>query len=230
MTKICFISDTHYSKYIDNTYLKIAKDTDILIHCGDFSMRASQMDLDIFIAQFAKLPGKEKIFIAGNHDIICERLGKEAVKQQALEKGVLYLEDDSYISSTGLNIYGSPYSPLFGRDWAYQLLPGQMTIDKWKQIPYNIDLLVTHGPPYGIGDEVCNYSTNYKVNNVGCHILTSEIFKRDSIRVHAAGHIHEMSGIRQEHNKAFVNASMLDDNYKLKYPPRYITLDERKPE
>ena len=54
----------------------------------------------------------------------------------------------------------------------------------WANLPKNIDVLVTHCPPFGVLD-VSNYS---KVNT-GCKALMQSV-ERMQPKVHIFGHIH----------------------------------------
>ncbi|MCK4490026.1 MAG: hypothetical protein KAU23_07180 [Anaerolineales bacterium] len=49
----------------------------------------------------------------------------------------------------GTKFYGSPWQPWF-YDWAFNLQRGPEIRSKWELIPEGIDILITHGPPYGI--------------------------------------------------------------------------------
>jgi Icc-related predicted phosphoesterase len=56
----------------------------------------------------------------------------------------------------------------------------------WAGIPDGLDLLVTHGPPRGIGDRAV-------FGNVGCDHLRAAVLARPP-RLHVFGHIHEARG------------------------------------
>ena len=58
----------------------------------------------------------------------------------------IYLEN-SYIELNGLTIYGSPHTPNFKKK-AFTMLDDELK-EKWKKIPENIDILLTHTPPFG---------------------------------------------------------------------------------
>jgi hypothetical protein len=45
----------------------------------------------------------------------------------------------------GYKFYGSPYTPAFC-EWAFQLNETD-AIEKWKKIPEDTEILITHGPP-----------------------------------------------------------------------------------
>ena len=55
-------------------------------------------------------------------------------------------------AASSLSVFGSPWQPEFC-DWAFNLPRGRACRDKWSCIPAGTDLLVTHGPPLGRGDE-----------------------------------------------------------------------------
>lgn len=103
-----------------------------------------------------------------------------------------YLEDSSYSipnpvgNQPNLHIYGSPWQPTFC-DWAFNGEPDDLrTI--WAQIPADVDILITHGPPHNILDKNCDDFP------CGCPILREEIMTRIRPRIHIFGHIHEGYG------------------------------------
>jgi Icc-related predicted phosphoesterase len=85
-------------------------------------------------------------------------------------------------------------------------------------IPDNTDVLITHGPPFGILDKVIR---GYE--NVGCKILSTEI-ARVKPKVHAFGHIHEEFGTLTVEDTLYINASMLDIRYEYTNKPTVINL------
>jgi Icc-related predicted phosphoesterase len=54
----------------------------------------------------------------------------------------------------------------------------------WDNIPENLDILITHGPPFGIFDRTA------KKVNAGCKYLLAKIQKVKP-KIHIFGHIHE---------------------------------------
>ena len=48
-----------------------------------------------------------------------------------------------------------PRQPWFG-NWGYNLQRGEECAAKWREIPHDTDILITHGPPIGHGDRVRN--------------------------------------------------------------------------
>lgn len=70
-------------------------------------------------------------------------------------------------------------------DWAFNLPRGDKCLEKWKAIPTDTDILITHGPPIGHGD-LCMTR-----ERAGCVDLLHEIQTRIKPKYHVFGHIHE---------------------------------------
>jgi Icc-related predicted phosphoesterase len=80
-------------------------------------------------------------------------------------------------------------------------------------IPEDANILITHGPPNGILDEV---PKKYFVENAGCEELrrrVAEISGFGKLKLHVFGHIHCGYGVREEFGVKFVNASSCDESY-----------------
>src|SRR5690606_28258558 len=82
----------------------------------------------------------------------------------------------------------------------------------WDKIPNNVDILVTHGPPFGVLDK-----TYYDNKNVGCEILMQKIQMVRPV-LHVFGHIHECRGVVIDKIGGspitYVNTSSLDLRYR----------------
>jgi len=70
-------------------------------------------------------------------------------------------------------------------DWAFMLQRGEPLYQKGQLIPDKTDVLITHGPPKGIGDQA---SQGFRCFNAGCIDLLHRIDKL-SLRAHGFGHI-----------------------------------------
>jgi Icc-related predicted phosphoesterase len=208
MPRIVLLSDTHNC----NEQISVP-DGDILIHAGDATNRGQIDEIFLFNEWFANLPHKHKIFVAGNHDWLFEKRPKYA--QSLLAANVIYLQD-SAIEIEGLKIYGSPWQPAFF-DWAFNLQRGEQLAKKWALIPEDIDVLITHGPPFGILDETP------RGDFAGCE----ELRKRVEVvrpRLHVFGHIHFGYGAAEKFGVRFVNASNCDEDYLPTNPAIVIDL------
>jgi len=196
--KIICISDTH-GQHHD---LKLPHG-DILLHAGDISMRGRIHEVTDFLQWFSQQPHPNKIFIAGNHDFLFEKETKENI-DNLIPKNIIYL-NDSGTTINGINIWGSPITPWF-YDWAFNRERGDDIRKHWEKIPLNTDILITHGPPFGILDKT------KRGELVGCKDILPFIGKIKP-RLHVFGHIHEEYGMRKIDGTVFVNASVLDERY-----------------
>jgi Icc-related predicted phosphoesterase len=158
-----------------------------------------------FLNWFQALPHRYKIFIAGNHDFFFERATAQEV-EEVIPPNVIYL-NDSGITIEGINIWGSPISPFF-YNWAFNRQRGADIKKHWDLIPVNTNILVTHGPVAGILDK-----TIYG-DSVGCADLkaTVELIKP---KYFICGHIHEAQGVYESEGTTYINASVLDERYRL---------------
>ncbi len=157
---------------------------DLLIHAGDMTRRGKLDELVQFCDWFAAQPARHKLFVAGNHDKICER-DPGAVRGVAITRGLRYLCDET-VEVEGLRIHGSPVTPWF-RGMAFNRSRGPVIAESWAQIPEGLDLLVTHGPPHRIGDRMVLGA------NVGCADLRERV-RVVAPKLHLFGHIHEGYG------------------------------------
>ena len=155
-------SDTH-GKHRE---LKVPENVDIVICAGDaVEDNLVGDEYDDFIEWFASLPCKWKIFVPGNHELSFEIGQAEGIIQRMADKGITVLED-AIEDCDGLIIASvSGSSSISGED-----------------IPKDIDILVTHYPPYGILDEGMGSTEilNFALNS--------------QPKYHLFGHIHSTSG------------------------------------
>lgn len=211
---ISFISDTHTK----HAQLNLPGG-DLLIHGGDLSNRGSYGDLESFLHWFGKQDYKHKVFIAGNHDFcfqdspgICKGILKE---HEEYNGNIIYLED-SGVTIEGLKIWGSPWQPEF-YNWAFNLPRGPKLAEKWAKIPMDTDILITHGPAYGVLDEAVRDR-----EKTGCKDLMDRIAIVKP-KVHIFGHIHEQAGMFDYNGTKFINASSVNLSYIVCHPP--ITIE-----
>jgi Predicted phosphoesterases, related to the Icc protein len=198
--KIVAISDTHGQ----HRKLKLPKG-DIIIHAGDISKRGHPVEIEDFLDWFSNLKFQHKVFIAGNHDFFLEQAHPNIINGM-IPKNVVYL-NDSGVEIDGLKVWGSPITPYF-HNWAFNRERGAEIKKHWDLIPDDTDILITHGPPFGILDETV-YS-----KRTGCEELLLRVYQIQP-EYHIFGHIHEDYGMLAKREITFVNASVLDDHYEL---------------
>jgi Icc-related predicted phosphoesterase len=215
--KIVCLSDTHNF----NGQIEVP-DGDVLIHAGDATIRGTEFEVEEFLSWFSALPHRYKIFVAGNHDWLYETENPVARLLTANFK-IRYLQDSS-TEIEGLKIYGSPWQPRFF-DWAFNLNRGAELAEKWQKIPGDTDILITHGPPNGILDEV---PKKYWTENAGCEELrrrVEEISKFGKLKLHVFGHIHCGYGQTENFGVKFVNASICDESYEPTQRPIVLEIE-----
>lgn len=195
--RVVCISDTH------NRHKKVeVPDGDLLIHAGDLTSKGRLSSIKQVDKWLGKLPHEHKIIIAGNHDFGFQQEPEEA---RSLITNAIYLEDEE-VAIEGLRIYGSPWQPWFF-NWAFNLHRGEEIREKWDLIPEGIDILVTHGPPWGHNDRTSRGEI------VGCQDLLDAVH-RVKPKYHIFGHIHEDHGISEDGVTTFINASICTLEYK----------------
>lgn len=208
MPRIVVMSDTHmYHRMLT------VPEGDVVVHCGDFTAAGERSDYDDFFSWYAELPHQHKILVAGNHDREFEEEPELAVAR--LGAGIVYLQDAGIVIDR-VKFWGSPWQPAFN-DWAFNLPRGIALARKWNLIPWDTDVLVTHGQPMTVLDYIPGSG------HVGC----ADLWKRVgdiAPRVHAFGHIHEGSGMELRDGTQFVNASICDGQYRPLNPARVVDL------
>lgn len=223
--KVVCISDTHNL----HDYLNLPSG-DILVHAGDATGRGTVAEITELNRFFGSVKHKFKhiIFVAGNHDWLFQRDKEEAVK---ILTNATYLEDEM-IEIEGRKIYGSPWQPEF-YNWAFNLPRGAKIKEKWDLIPYDLDLLITHGPPHGFCDTLRKFGPfedsqgNPKMGefmvHLGCEDLANAVIEKEP-KNHVFGHIHDGYGQLQVGKTLFSNVSTCNEQYRPVNPVIVIEL------
>jgi len=202
--KFVFVADTH-------GFEPDLPKADVLLHAGDFSPGAGKLEaVGNTIEWLNRQPIEVKIVIAGNHDFAAAK-HPELVRNMFIQANIDYLIHES-LRVGKYKIFGSPYHPHI---W------GKFGIERpalryvWDMIPDDTDILLTHGPPFGVLD--------YAVR--GGHVGDEFLYKRVkevNPLIHVFGHIHEGYGSSMR----FANASLCNENYELVNPP--IMWDDKR--
>lgn len=204
--KICAISDTHNR----HNQLKIPE-CDLLIHAGDWTSLGYKHEVQTFAKWLSKQTQcKEIIVIPGNHEQEFEKqlpLSLTWFKEKALNVHLLINEE---ITLFGKKIYGSPITPFFN-NWAWNKHRGEEIKRYWNMIPDDVNILITHGPPFDILDKVVN-----TFMPLGCAQLHDRIKELNQLDLHFFGHIHSPGGQNIKNGRVtHYNAAMCNEEYKL---------------
>jgi len=218
--KITFISDTHAKHR--QLYLEGG---DLLIHAGDIMNSGYNVqEIDDFCNWFESQNYETCAFIAGNHDRLFED-DPDQVAKIVNEYTINYMQDSEIIFGGGerpfVKIYGSPWQPEF-YNWAFNLPRCGEELGKvWNNIPEDVDILVTHGPPQGHLDIS---GEPWYEGDLGCEILRHRV---DTIKpkIHVFGHIHGSYGYKFHNGTHFINASVLNERYSVVNDPLTVEWD-----
>ncbi len=153
---------------------------DVLIHAGDFTYfdRAARVTED-FNSWLDELPHKHKIVVSGNHE---SRVDGSRWSESITAATVLV---NRGIEIEGLRIWGSPNCIL---DWgAFGSSTAGELAELYGRIPLKTDILVTHGPPFGILDRGPGAASQ------GGRELLAAV-RTVKPRLHVFGHIHQWYG------------------------------------
>lgn len=221
--RITLISDTHCK------HKQIHFDLpggDLLIHAGDISSMGYEHEIREFCGWYDKIVTYDhKVFIAGNHDWGFQDNVEKSMEIVNSYKTIDYLQDDLLCIgddkdySKMIKIWGMPWQPEF-MNWAFNLPRGSAVMkDTIAQIPVDTDILITHGPRWGVLDDV---EGNRGVH-LGCEDLAEHINTVSRPKIHVCGHIHTGHGYYFDGQTHYFNASVLNERYVYENKP--LTFD-----
>lgn len=225
---------------------------DLLIVAGNLTARDKTEEYTEFGKWIKSQNYRKKIVICGNHDekiyksyqksLLPDFLGFIAEQfnpfmlygcEYLCDSGTEFHGTDKDGNSYTMKIWGSPWSLTFPgmnpKCKAFTVDTEEELAEKWALIPDDIDILVTHGPAYGIFDEVYleeysrdgNYTPVIK-ENVGSKSLYEKLMILPKVKLAIWGHIHESYGqgemlteCKEGWNKCIVaNASHVNERYQ----------------
>lgn len=221
--KVVALSDTH------NYQIDSVPDGDILIHAGDFTNKGTLAEIGKFNYWFMQLPHRHKLVVAGNHDLSFDSPDR-LLARNMFDSSITYLENDSVIID-GIKFYGSPVTPTFC-DWGFNVdEDSALMTDIWDRIPEDTNVLITHGPAYGILDYLCQENLN-----IGSKKLLERIKKLTELHTHVFGHLHSCYGTKYVnsitsstdfHTYHAINAALCNENYLIANEPIVFYLQNK---
>lgn len=204
---IAHISDTHGTECD-------VPDADILIHTGDIIPGTGYVrDLIRFNEWMSSLPHKHKFLIPGNHDGIIDSY-KNTIKEVMPAVRVLI---DELALVDGISIWGTPWSLPFS-NWHFMKNEWQLQ-ELYDKIPERVDVIASHGPPYG----TCDLVDGMNVGSLALREVTYRVFPK----VILCGHIHEGYGKDNINVVPVYNSCILDGNYKPTNTAQLITIQTK---
>lgn len=207
MIKIVAISDVHtkWNKLI------IPK-CDILISAGDYSFRGESHLVKDFHGWLNKQDATHIISVQGNHELWVENNFKEAKDIALAACPRVDFLDEGLVEIDDIKIWGSAITPWF-HSWAWNRHPQEIT-KHWNRIPNDINILITHGPPYNILDKTIYSNGDPRLEPLGCPQLLKRIKELKDLDLHFFGHIHNPGG-EQHHEDgiSFYNSAICNELY-----------------
>ena len=201
VVRLVLISDTHMMhRKLD------MPPGDILIHAGDFSNRGKEEEIREFDTWLEGLEYKHKVVVPGNHDTGTDKEALMKDRKQREEEGETLEEAvmtnalvlcNRMVEVEGLRVFGFPFTlDKWGLSWWAHGVKGEVEMEKMlgefhdKSDGIDIDILVTHSPPYGVGD------TNSLGQPCGSQALRTVLQGKKSQlpSLWVFGHIHECGG------------------------------------
>lgn len=234
LIKIVALSDLH------GILPTINRKVDLCLIGGDISPLNIQFDMQkmsdwifgIFTEWLKTIPAEKIILIAGNHDAWFERASDSQIYLLEKESGVKYLKNESYTyfddEAVEWSIFGTPYCHIFGR-WPFMRSDEKLE-EYFSKIPDNVDIILSHDPPYGIGQTDVILTGKYvgmqDDPHCGNKILAKKL-ENVNFKLLVFGHIHSGSHELTFYNKGIcTNISLLNEKYIEAYQPLYIDLNK----
>lgn len=216
---------------------------DLLIVAGDLTKRDKPKEHEEFYLWLKEQDYDKKIVIAGNHDnFLVEHPNQFKLNEDRIEylcdSGTTFrdwpelkpgMEDGTTLEVKDYKIWGIPWSKRFigmnphcmaftyyDEEWFYD--------EKVAKIPVDVDILITHSPPYGILDKVTD---GYSVGSPSLYNWLKYVGRP---RLHVFGHIHEAYGqcevfpTYDDKMMISVNASIMNENYQPVNKPIRVVL------
>jgi hypothetical protein len=199
---------------------------DVVISAGDVGRAGDFDEIERFLDWFAALPHAHRLLIPGNHDGCLE---DPAVRERLRERyPSVQILVDAGVTRGDCTFWGAPWTPEF-HDWAFMKPRGAALAERWALIPPGLDVLVTHGPPQRVLDDVASYrfgNADLDLSDDDRYAGCADLRERVRVvrpRVHLFGHIHTQRGTLVDHDDGvvFVNCTTSEGEH----PPVVIDVD-----
>ena len=194
----------------------------ILFHHGDATKRTFLSEMSALNQFFTdQLKNFDNvIYTPGNHDRLFydnEAQGRSMIDTHGGRVKILISEG---VEIFGTKIYCSPYSVRYG-DYAFMLSQDKIH-EEWAKIPMDTEILITHGPPYGILDYIPGDG------HVGSSSLMWKTENLPNLKLHGFGHIHECNGAKEKEGILYINAATLGYDFNGPFNAWVVNWDKNK--
>lgn len=172
-------------------------------------------------------PKTKIVFIPGNHDFFplireqfSTKLHGKDLSLKLSENATMLI--DKLVEIDGLKIYGTPWVPIISYRWAFEADHDRLA-RKFSEIPFGIDVLLTHTPPRL---DYLDVSLEYGVDSskFGSPELADEIFRKNP-KICFCGHIHSGQHIMSRLNESQIwNVARVNESYGIAYDPVIVEI------
>ncbi len=175
----------------------------------------------------ARTPARHRILTWGNHDFCGQACRFDSDAPGTAPSTALQIVVDAQTSVTNgaggrpISIWATPWSNPYMR-WAF-MKPREELAAIYDAIPDGVDILVSHQPPYGLGDRYDDPATG-RVEHLGSHELLAAI-DRVRPRLVVCGHFHGGFGRFVRGDTLVFNVSVVNDRYELVRTPAVIDFE-----
>lgn len=179
----------------------------MIIHAGNITKHGTKAEVMEFLQWFSALSYQHKIFIGGTQDHFLEQ--EPGAVRKLIPPGVTYLED-SGAEVGGLKVWGSPFNS-YNHGSAFSR--SEVALEEhWEKIPDDTDMVIGHAPAYGVLDE------NANGEHEGSKGLLRKLVRVEP-KYFVCGHMHGAHGHEFRYGIHFINASIINDDYKVAHKP-----------
>lgn len=220
--KVIALSDTHGEHHELTQSIRdlLQSDPDIrmIIHAGDATdvhdPLFNRQEFRRFAKWFESFDVDYRVYVPGNRDTSLEYFPSLVSEFPSID----FLIHQELVVE-GIRFFGSPFTPCF-HNLAYNV-DRALLKSYWSQVPEGTDVLITHGPAYGIADNTNIGLPEGVVKGFGDINLLYRIQKIQP-KYHIFGHFHDTLteltiknyGIHEvpDMKTKFCNVSMVDTN------------------
>lgn len=212
ITKIACVSDLH-------SYLPVIPECDLLLIPGDLTWAGTTIGevwwMNGLFSNWAENIGVPICIVGGNHDSC---LLPENIHMVTLPSNVHYIQDDYFVTESGVSIYGSPWTKTFNQ-WHFMMDEADLETHFERTIVNDCDILMTHSPIHGYGD----WSVYDKVHTGSPTLLNKIEELKPALSLF--GHIHSGHGNWMIGDTLVCNVSLVNEDYKPVNPVTEIEYD-----
>lgn len=188
-------------------------------------MKQAEWIREVFLPWTQTLPVRDVVLTWGNHDHVGEHM-RTLLPLAGWPSHVHPLVNDA-VMLDGVTFYGVPQTPRF-YDWAFNEDDTDEALGRcWREVPDGTDVLVSHGPPYGVVDSIRIGSEHLGSLTQRTWLCNPDATNRPRLVI--CGHIHGSGGRSGSCGNSYVhNVALVNEAYQLIRQPELIVLPSQE--